>query len=332
MNCPRLKSLRPRDRGLRYGLLMLIVGGGFCFGCARAPVAATPAAVAAKPSAPLTRYISDDAALVFYVNLERINASSYRSFFMKAAGKLELAKLPFLKSCRELYLTAHHALPHNEYGYFSFLVSGCDAHSTPAFPNDKEIQSGPDGGAPKRSKLRARFKTLGNGIIGIRTTQSDAMLPDWSEATNPLKFSVRDADIAIRVGFPMLQRFASSARVPDAQIRILAQTVEMRLFVRLEPVVTVSAEIEFVNEAPAEALVRFLPAVIETLKARVDVRNKGLEQALRDLKVQRSGRIVSLSVTLPRFDTERWVVAQPASGSQRIATSTRPLPPRSDGL
>jgi len=144
----------------------------------------------------------------------------------------------------------------------------------------------------------------------MRTSQFDATLPDWSVATNPLKFTIGDADIAVRLGFPTLQRLASSAQVPDAQIRVLAQTVEIRVFVRVEPVVTLSAEIEFVSDTTAEALIRILPAVIETLKGQIGVRRPGLEHALRDLKMQRSGRVVSLSVTLPRFDSQKLVLAR----------------------
>jgi hypothetical protein len=298
-------------RGLRDGLLTLLAGAAVGFGCAHTPAVAAPAPVAARASVPpLTRYLSDDAAIVFYVNLERINASSYRSSFMNAMGKFESARVPFIKVCREMYVTGHHPLPRHEYEYVSLLVSGCDERSMKAFPKDQEIQADHGPGSPKHSKLRARFEALGNGWFGMRTSQLGATLPDWSEATNPLKFTVGDADIAMRVGFPTLQRLASAARVPDAQIRVLAQTVEIRVFVRVEPVVTFSAEIEFVSDTTAEALIRILPAVIETLKGHIDVRRLGLEQALRDLKVQRSGRVVSLSITLPRFDSQKLVLAR----------------------
>ena len=301
-------------RGLRDGLLTLLAEAAVGFGCARTPVAATPAPVTARAHMPaLTRYLSDDAAMVFYVNLERINASSYRSFFMNAMRKFESARVPFMKACREMYVTGHHPLPRHEYEYVSLLVTGCDERSMQAFPKDQQIQAEHDVGAPKHSRLRAHFKALGNGLFGMRTSRFGATLPDWSEATNPLKFTIGDADIAVRLGFPTLQRLASSAQVPDAQIRVFAQTVEIRAFVRVEPVVTLSAEIEFVSDATAEALIRILPVVIETLKGHIDVRRLGLEQALRDLKVQRSGRVVSLSVTLPRFDSQQLVLERSLS-------------------
>ncbi len=146
--------------------------------------------------------------------------------------------------------------------------------------------------------------------MGLKTSLSTSTPLDWSEASDPLRFSVGDADIAIRVGFPMLQRMASSEKIPDTQIRVLAQTVEIRSFIQLEPIVTLSGEFEFVNDATAESLLRMLPFVIETLKSTVDARNRAVLLAFRKLKVERSGRVVRLSVKLPNLDTNKWVLLE----------------------